>query len=344
MKVFVEINDLAATANRAELRDTVARLVDAGATGVSVSDHLFTTEDGRSRAEHTLPGCDPLTTLAAVAGLTDQLELQTIVMNTAWLHPALLLRGFNQLAVLVGGDRVTAGLGAGWSTEEFDALGLNLPRFRPRMQRLAEVLALARQLADGKPVTVNGQHVVARALPPSPRPAVPPRLLVGGGSDQVLDMAGRYADVLDLHGDPRHGRVAGPTMTAAVAGDISRRALTTVADLAARIELVRDAGEQAGRPRDAVAVCTQIWFTAYGSAEQVRDAETVLATNWAGRPGQRLDHSPYLLFGSPAQMAEALLERAEAYGLQRISLKEGGDNPYAPDPIRFCREVLPLVG
>jgi len=43
------------------------------------------------------------------------------------------------------------------------------------------------------------------------------------------------------------------------------------------------------------------------------------------------------------KMAEALLERAETYGLERISLKEGGDNPYAPDPVRFCREVLPLL-
>ena len=44
MKVFVEIGEPAATAGRAELRDTVARLVDVGATGVSVSDHLFATE------------------------------------------------------------------------------------------------------------------------------------------------------------------------------------------------------------------------------------------------------------------------------------------------------------
>ena len=46
MKVFVEIGELAATAGRAELRDAVARLVDVGATGVSVSDHLFATERG----------------------------------------------------------------------------------------------------------------------------------------------------------------------------------------------------------------------------------------------------------------------------------------------------------
>ena len=344
MKVFVELTELAARADRAELRDTVARLVDVGATGVSVSDHLFATQHGRSRAEHAEPGCDPLTTLAAVAGLTDRLELQTVVMNTAWLHPALLLRGFNQLALLVGGERVTAGLGAGWSSEEFEALGLTMPRFRPRMDRLAEVLALARAFTDGKPVTFDGEHVVARDLPPSPRSPHPPRLLVGGGSDRVLELAGRYVDVLDLHGDPRHGRVAGTTMAEAAAGDVRRRALTTVADLASRIELVRAAGERAGRPRDAVGVCTQIWFTAYGSAEDVRAAETALAADWAGLPGQPLGRSPYLLFGSPAQMAEALLERAEAYGLSRISLKEGGAARYAPDPVRFCREVLPLLG
>src|ERR1700704_4416015 len=86
MKVFVEIGELAATAGRAEPRDTVARLVDVGATGVSVSDPLFATEEGRSRSEYAQAGCDPLTTLAAVAGLTERLELQTVVMNSAWLQ------------------------------------------------------------------------------------------------------------------------------------------------------------------------------------------------------------------------------------------------------------------
>ena len=37
-------------------------------------------------------------------------------------------------------------------------------------------------------------------------------------------------------------------------------------------------------------------------------------------------------------MAEALFERRETYGIHRISLKEGGT-----DPVRFCREVLPLL-
>ena len=45
-----------------------------------------------------------------------------------------------------------------------------------------------------------------------------------------------------------------------------------------------------------------------------------------------------------AQMAEALLERREAYGLERISLSGAPGIRSAPaDPVRFCREVLPLL-
>jgi hypothetical protein len=69
-------------------------------------------------------------------------------------------------------------------------------------------------------------------------------------------------------------------------------------------------------------VSTQIWYTAYGSPKDVRAAEQELCANWAQIPTQRLDRSPYLLFGSPAQMAEALLERRERYGLERVSIKE----------------------
>jgi len=110
----------------------------------------------------------------------------TVEVNASGTHPALLLRQFSQLAVLVGGERVTAGLGAGWSTEEFAALGLELPPFRTRMDRLEEVLRLARGLYDHGAVTFEGTHIVARDLPLSPVPEQPPALLVGGGSDRVL--------------------------------------------------------------------------------------------------------------------------------------------------------------
>ena len=341
MRVYVELSRFAATATSAELRDMVHALEDTGATGVSFSDHIFVTENDRPRAEGVAHSCDPMTAMAAVVGMSDHLAVQTTVVNTAWIHPALLLRQFAQLAVLAGGQRVTAGLGAGWSTEEFDALGMRMPSFRQRMDRFEEVLAFARSLFSDRLASLPGVHVTARQVPLSPPCTLPPDLMIGGGSDRIFDLAGRYADVLELHGDPRHGKVVGATMEQAKLGDVRRRALTTVADLAARMQLVRAAESRAGRPPGSVSVSNQIWYVAYGDRSAVAEAERQLCRDWGHIPDQRLNTSPYLLLGEPGQIAETLIERHEAYGLDRISLTENTGVPAAPhDPIRFCQEVV----
>src|SRR5579862_1363801 len=225
MKVFIELSQFAASSTRAELKDMVHALEDAGAAGVSFSDHLFASKDNQPRAEGVAPICEPLTAMAAVVGMSDGLAVQTTVMNTAWIHPALLLRPFAQLAMLAGERRVTAGLGAGWNAEEFDALGLRMPPFRERMDRFAEVVAFARDLFDLRLASLAGAHITARQVPLCPPCPHPPDLMIGGGSDRVLDLAGRYADVLELHGDPRHGKIAGATREQVRLADIRRRAL-----------------------------------------------------------------------------------------------------------------------
>jgi alkanesulfonate monooxygenase SsuD/methylene tetrahydromethanopterin reductase-like flavin-dependent oxidoreductase (luciferase family) len=262
MQVFVELGRFAATATWAELRDMVRALEDAGAAGVSFSDHIFITEDDRPRAESVAHTCEPLTGMAVVAGMSDRLAMQTVVMNTAWIHPALLLRPFAQLAMLAGGRRVTAGLGAGWSAEEFDALGLRMPPFQERMDRFAEVVAFARDLFDHRLASLAGAHVTARQVPLSPP----------------------------------------------------------------------------------CPVSNQIWYAAFGDRTAIAEAERQLCRDWASLPARRLNSSPYLLLGEPAQIAEALTERHEAYGLDRISLTENTGIPAAPhDPIRFCQQVVPLL-
>jgi len=43
-------------------------------------------------------------------------------------------------------------------------------------------------------------------------------------------------------------------------------------------------------------------------------------------------------------MAEALAERRQAYGLSRITvMAESGVALAPPDPLRFCREIVPLL-
>ncbi len=341
MKVFVEIGRAAVRASRSELRDHISALEDAGATGVSVSDHMFTSDSGAGGGRRLQ--CDPLTTLAAVAGLSGRLELLTIVMNTGWLHPAFVFRQFSQLALLVGGDRVTAGIGAGWNAEEFEAIGLKMVPFAQRMDRFEETLQIARQLYGLGLANFDGEYVQVHDLPLSPVPAAPPRLMVGGGSDRALELAGRYADVVDLQGHPKYGKLVGGTAEKAAA-DVYRRALTTVDDLAERMMLVRGAASVAGRRPGAVQASVQISYVAYWRRPERERMEDAFYADWAKVQGPPLTANPFVLVGEPPEIAEALIERQEAFGLSQISLSGRSDIASAPaDPLRFCREVIPLL-
>src|SRR5579872_5742185 len=170
-----------------ELRDRVSWLESHGAAGVFAADHLFVA-DGGSRA-NARRGSDPIVLLSTIAALSDKLTVGTSVSNIGFLHPALVLRQFAQLARLFGGERVYAGLGAGWNREEFEALGLPWQAHGQRMQRLEETMVLGRQLFDDGYGHLHGAEIVADDLPLSPDPGVPPRLMIGGGSARALQMA-----------------------------------------------------------------------------------------------------------------------------------------------------------
>jgi alkanesulfonate monooxygenase SsuD/methylene tetrahydromethanopterin reductase-like flavin-dependent oxidoreductase (luciferase family) len=316
-----------------ELRERIPRLEAWGLTGVMVGDHLFIQVPGQPRSEARRP-LEPMTMLATVATLSDRLHIGTMVSNLGFLHPVLVLRQFAQLAALFGGERVLAGLGAGWNRDEFEAIGVEMPGFRARLDRLEEAVHLARELFDNGIASIEGSQVVARELPLAPRPAVPPRILVGGGSDRLLDIAGRYADVLDLNGSSRRSKVAGPDLPGA---DARRRLTTTVRDLEASVDRVRSASEAAGRPRDAVSMSVLVGWLEFCRASDVTSvAERICRDN--GLPPQSLGDCPYVLLGEPDQMVETLKERHERFGLDMVIIAG------SIDPQRFCHEVLPHVG
>ena len=298
---------VSAVGDLAALRDQARRFDDLGVAGVLVPDHLFVTIDGdRARA---FPGVDPFVVLAAIATLSDRLIVGTIVANVGIVHPAVVLRHALQLAALAGGERVLAGLGAGWNTEEFDALGMTMPGHRDRLDRLEESCALARALFDDGVASLDGAHVVARSLPATPATSTAPRLLVGGGSDRLLDIAGRYADVVDLNGSSRRTRLG---RDRPVIDDHKRRRSTTVDDLVDSTTRVRTAASGAGRPAPALSVLI----------------DTV---DFDAAPG---NECPYVLTGPPAAMRDALDERVERIGLDRVLVSDG------PHLDRLFQEVL----
>ena len=279
------------------------------------ADHLFM-GGGRTPRQQARRGFDPIVVLSVVAALSQRLRVGTSVSNIGLLHPALVLRQFAQLAELIGGDRVFAGLGAGWNREEFDALGMRMPSFAERMDRLEEAARLARELFDHGLVSQEGSHVVARELPLAPLPQVPPRVFLGGGSDRLLEIAGHYADLLDLNGTSSAGQLRGQNLPQA---DQQRRMSTTVSALEASVQRVNAAAAAAGRRANAVAFSVLINHVIFCS-EADREGEFNRIRQNIGLPAGSLDDCPYVLIGEPQRMVDQLQACQSRIALQALLL------------------------
>src|SRR5262249_7326766 len=157
--------------------------------------------------------------------------------------------------------------------------------------------------------------------PLSPLPEVPPRLLLGGGSDRLMDIAGRYADVVDLNGSSRSTPVAGADLSTA---DTRRELSTTVEHLEDSVERVRAAARSAGRPDNAVAFSHMLNYVAFCRESEVADAARVF-TRAAGMGDASIADCPYALIGEPARMREAVRERRERLGVSAVLVGQGQD-------------------
>jgi len=121
---------------------------------------------------------DPLTTLAAVAGLTHRVKLATTIVIGPLYNTALLAKTAASLDALSGG-RLVLGLAVGARVEDYEAAGVE---YRNRGKRLSEQLSSLRSLWEES------------LLGPKTTHSRGPELLVGGLSDRGYARMVRYAD------------------------------------------------------------------------------------------------------------------------------------------------------
>ncbi|HET6792499.1 MAG TPA: LLM class flavin-dependent oxidoreductase [Actinomycetota bacterium] len=178
-------SSVAAWAKRAE---------ELGFDSVWVSDHFFYSYARYGGDPAPIASLEPLTTLAGIAAVTHRVRLGTLVLCSAFRHPALLARTAASID-LVSDGRLDLGLGAGWMQEEFDAFGYRFGTAGERFGALEESLDVLRRLFDGDPVTYDGPTVTLREAVLAPAPERGPSLWVGGkGGPRLLRLAARLAD------------------------------------------------------------------------------------------------------------------------------------------------------
>lgn len=143
----------------------------------------FTTLGLLDRLVHDNP--EPLITLAALAGATHRIRVQTEVLLAPLHRTALLAKQTATLDRLSGG-RFTLGIGIGGRDDDYVATGVDVHR---RGRRLDEQMAVLRRLWAGEPY---GDGVG----PIGPAPATPggPEVLFGGFTPAAIARAARWGD------------------------------------------------------------------------------------------------------------------------------------------------------
>jgi probable F420-dependent oxidoreductase len=165
-----------------------------GFDSVWVSDHFFYSFARYAADPSPIASLEPLTTLAGIAAVTDRVRLGTLVLCTAFRHPALLAKAAASIDLISSG-RLDLGLGAGWMAEEFEAFGYRFGSPRERFAVLEESVEVLKQLFGGEAVNHDGSNVTLRDAVLRPAPDRPPPLWVGGkGGPRLLRLATRLAD------------------------------------------------------------------------------------------------------------------------------------------------------
>ena len=262
-----------------------------GFTDVWATDHILVNHDA---AEDYGRLYEAITTLAWAAGRSREIRLGASVIVVPMRDSLLMAKQLAALDALSGG-RLIAGFGVGWNPKEFANVGAS-DRFHLRGAYTEEAINLCRHLWSGATEPFRGRFHSFDDFVFAPLPAqgadVP--IWLGGRDERALRRTGRLADGY-------HASATSP------------------ATYAARIPIIREAAEAAGRPMPRL----------------------------SGRARIELDAAPesfYTIHGTPDAAATEIRRFAEL-GVDHLAL---AFRPRDADGLRraverFVAEVKPLV-
>jgi probable F420-dependent oxidoreductase len=255
--------------------------------------------------------------MAAAAEATTTIKVGCRVLCVDYHQPAVLAKEAATLDLLSDG-RLELGLGAGWIRGEYEAMGVRWDDASVRIERLGEVVELVKAHFSGGPIHVSGRHVRVSGYSGTPLPVQKPRppIMIGGGAEKILSLAGRQADIVSLNFDNSSGRLG---------------ALSVQGSLASQTDMKIGWVKKAAGPRfEEIELEIGAYFTAVTEGgESTRDRLDEMASGFGLAPADIADH-PHVLVGSVEEITDRLLGRRERYGISYVTVSERTMRQFAP--------------
>jgi alkanesulfonate monooxygenase SsuD/methylene tetrahydromethanopterin reductase-like flavin-dependent oxidoreductase (luciferase family) len=179
-KIGVQLPEVERFVPMPEYLELAQRAEAAGFDSIWVGDHLvYDLPEGATRGPH-----ECWTTMAAIAAVTERVEIGPLVGSTAFHAPAMLAKLAATVDAISQG-RLILGLGAGWNRREFDAYGFPYDR---RVSRFEEALAIIVPLLREGRTTFHGEFydVDDCVLDPPPVRDGGPPIMLGSNSPRML--------------------------------------------------------------------------------------------------------------------------------------------------------------
>lgn len=143
--------------------------------------------------QHSRQAADPLAVLTAAAMATEKVRLGVALMVAALHTPVQLAKALATVDQISGG-RVTAGMGTGWSTDEFRAVGV---RRADRGRFLDETLDVFDAVWGPDPVGLRTPRVLIDNAAVLPKPVSKIPVLLGGSGSARSNGLRRIAERAD---------------------------------------------------------------------------------------------------------------------------------------------------
>lgn len=243
---------------------------------------------GMPWADYFRSVADPLVTLSLAAAVTERVKLGSAVLVGPLHQPFLLARALGSLDAVAGG-RVIAGLGTGWSRDEYAAAGAD---HASRGKALDELLDVCEAVWGADPASYDGERTRFTPSAVGPKPAAPIPVLLAGHADRALRRLVRRADGWLPSQTDNDGLAAGRARLSELAAEYGRDPATLSVTLRAFVQLtdkpvdgerrtfqgsteqiVEDLAGAAGAGADEVLLDTQL--SSDGIQELIESAKTL---------------------------------------------------------------------